>query len=42
MTPEPRQRDYQDKEGVMLWEFELQPGDEKDINLLLAGKGNGK
>jgi len=33
ITPEPSQRDYQDKEGVMLWEFDLQPGDEKDINL---------
>lgn len=33
ITPEPSQRNYQDKEGVMLWEFDLQPGDEKDINL---------
>ena len=33
ITPEPSQRDYQDKEGVMLWEFDLQPGAEKDINL---------
>lgn len=33
ITPEPSQRDYQDKEGVMLWEFELQPGDERDIDL---------
>ena len=33
ISPEPSQRDYQDKEGVMLWEFDLQPRDEKDINL---------
>jgi uncharacterized protein (TIGR02231 family) len=31
ISPEPIQTKYQDKEGVMLWEFNLNPGEKKEI-----------
>jgi uncharacterized protein (TIGR02231 family) len=31
MTPEPNERDYKDKAGIMLWELALAPGEKKEI-----------
>jgi len=33
ITPAPVERNYQDKEGVLLWEFDLKPGDKQEINI---------
>ena len=33
ITPKPKEEKYQDKEGVMLWEFELKPKEKKEINI---------
>ena len=33
ITPEPTEKDYQNDEGVYLWEFDLKPGDKQDINM---------
>ncbi len=33
ITPAPVEKDYQDKEGVLLWEFQLKPGDKQEINM---------
>ncbi len=33
ITPEPGQRNYQDQEGVMLWEYNLQPREKQEINI---------
>jgi uncharacterized protein (TIGR02231 family) len=33
ITPSPSQRDYQDKEGLNLWEFNLKPRGKKEINI---------
>ncbi|MBW1862721.1 MAG: mucoidy inhibitor MuiA family protein [Deltaproteobacteria bacterium] len=33
ITPRPKQENYQDKEGVMLWEFDLKPGQQKEIRI---------
>ena len=31
ITPQPTEKDYQDREGVLLWEFELNPKEKKEI-----------
>jgi len=31
ISPEPTTKDYQDKEGLMLWEFDIRPKDKKEI-----------
>jgi hypothetical protein len=31
LTPAPDLRNYKDKEGVMLWNLKLSPGEKKDI-----------
>lgn len=31
MNPEPDQKNYRDKEGVMLWEYTLEPEQQKEI-----------
>jgi len=33
ITPQPTEKDYQDKEGVMLWEYKLKPGEKQEINI---------
>lgn len=33
ITPKPKEDNYQDKEGVLLWELELKPKEQKDINI---------
>lgn len=33
MTPEPTQKNYQDREGVMLWEYHLNPEEKQEINI---------
>jgi uncharacterized protein (TIGR02231 family) len=33
ITPEPAEKNYQDQEGVLLWEFELKPGDKQEIHI---------
>ncbi|MFH2011986.1 MAG: mucoidy inhibitor MuiA family protein [Pseudomonadota bacterium] len=33
ITPEPVEKDYQDKQGVCRWEFDLQPGSTQEINI---------
>lgn len=33
VTPTPKKEHYQDKEGVMLWEFDLKPGEKGEINI---------
>ena len=33
ISPQPSQRDYQDREGVMLWEFELKSREKEEINI---------
>lgn len=33
LSPEPKEKNYQDKEGVHLWEFELKPGEAKEISI---------
>jgi uncharacterized protein (TIGR02231 family) len=36
ISPEPTKRNYQDREGVMLWEYELAPGERKEITIELV------
>lgn len=31
LTPEPSQRDWRGREGVMVWEFELAPGESREV-----------
>jgi len=33
MKPEPAQKNYRDKEGVMLWEYRLDPDQQQEINI---------
>jgi len=33
MNPEPAQKNYRDKEGVMLWEYTLDPEQQQEINI---------
>jgi uncharacterized protein (TIGR02231 family) len=33
VTPTPKKENYQDKEGVMLWEFDIEPRGQKEINI---------
>jgi len=33
ITPVPVKKNYQDKEGVLLWEFKLKPGGKQEINM---------
>ena len=33
ITPKPKKEDYQDQEGVMLWEFDSKPGEKGEINI---------
>ena len=33
VTPTPKKENYQDKEGVMLWAFDIKPGEEEEINI---------
>jgi uncharacterized protein (TIGR02231 family) len=33
ITPTPVEENYQDKEGLSLWEFELKPGDKQEISV---------
>jgi len=33
ITPEPAEKNYQDKEGVCLWEFELESNEKRDISI---------
>jgi uncharacterized protein (TIGR02231 family) len=33
MIPDPDARNYKDKEGVMLWEFKMDPGEKKEIQI---------
>ncbi len=33
ITPAPVEKNYQDKEGILLWEFELKPGSKQEINM---------
>jgi uncharacterized protein (TIGR02231 family) len=33
MKPEPTQKNYRDKEGVMLWEYRLDPDQQQEINI---------
>jgi uncharacterized protein (TIGR02231 family) len=33
ITPAPVEKNYQDKEGILLWEFELKPGGKQEINM---------
>ena len=33
MTPEPIEKDYQDRQGVCRWEFDLDPGDKQEISM---------
>jgi len=33
VTPAPKKEDYQDQEGVMLWEFDTNPGEKGEINI---------
>lgn len=33
LSPEPKEKNHQDREGVDLWEFELKPGEMKEISI---------
>jgi uncharacterized protein (TIGR02231 family) len=33
ITPVPAQKDYQDQEGVLLWEFDIKPGGKQEITM---------
>jgi hypothetical protein len=33
ISPEPAKKDYQDKEGVLLWEFDLKSSAKQEINM---------
>jgi uncharacterized protein (TIGR02231 family) len=33
ITPVPAKKNYQNQEGVLLWEFKLKPGDKQEINI---------
>ncbi len=33
ITPNPTEKNYQDKEGVLLWELEMKPGERKEIRI---------
>ena len=33
IIPEPKEKDYQDQEGVMLWEFDLKPKEKKETDI---------
>ncbi|HDN86311.1 MAG TPA: DUF4139 domain-containing protein [Candidatus Omnitrophica bacterium] len=33
LRPQPKKKNYQDKEGVNLWEFEVKPKEKKQINI---------
>ncbi len=33
VTPTPKKENYQDKEGVMLWAFDIKSGEEEEINI---------
>ena len=33
ITPAPVEKNYQDKEGILFWEFELKPGGNQQINM---------
>lgn len=33
ISPEPAEKNYQDKEGVLLWEFDLKPRAKQEINM---------
>jgi len=33
VTPEPSEKNYLDKEGVMLWEYHLTPEEKQEINI---------
>ncbi|MBW1674446.1 MAG: DUF4139 domain-containing protein, partial [Deltaproteobacteria bacterium] len=33
MNPEPAQKNYRNKEGVMLWEYTLDPEQHQEINI---------
>ncbi len=33
VTPFPKEKNFEDKEGVSLWEFNLKPGQKKEINI---------
>ena len=33
VTPTPKKENYRDQEGVMLWEFEVNPGEKGEINM---------
>jgi uncharacterized protein (TIGR02231 family) len=33
LTPKPQEENYQDKEGVNLWEFDMQPKEKAEINI---------
>ena len=33
MKPEPAQKNYRDKEGVMLWEYTLEPEQQQEITI---------
>lgn len=36
ITPEPMEKDYQDREGVLLWEFELKPKGKQEVSIEFA------
>lgn len=33
VNPEPTEKDYLDREGVMLWDYKLDPGEEREISI---------
>jgi hypothetical protein len=33
ITPNPTEKNYQEKEGVLLWELEMKPGERKEIRI---------
>jgi len=33
ISPKPKEEDFQDREGVVLWEFRIDPGKERQINI---------
>ena len=33
VTPSPKEKNFEDKEGVSLWEFKLKPGRKKEIRI---------
>jgi len=33
VTPEPTEEDYRDRKGVMLWDFEVDPGETKELRM---------